>query len=61
MKNLMKKSVAARIKITKKGKIIRRQMGQSHCKAKKSGSQTRRKRKDLCVSPVDVRMFKKYL
>jgi len=57
----MKKSISTRIKITKTGKLIRRQMGRGHCLAKKSGRVIRRERKDLLVSAVDVRMFKKYL
>ena len=39
----MRKSVASRIKITKKGKILRRQMAQDHFRAKKSGKQMSRK------------------
>ena len=57
----MKKSISNRIKVTKTGKLIRRQMRQNHFKAGKTGSQTRHKRRDVLVSAVDVRMFKKYL
>lgn len=41
----MKKSILKRLKITKTGKILRRKMGQSHCRAKKSNTELRRKQK----------------
>ena len=40
----MKKAVAKRIRITKKGKIIRRTMGQSHFFAKKRTAVKKRKK-----------------
>jgi ribosomal protein L35 len=40
----MKKSISNRIKITKTGKILRRVMGQGHCRAKKRSVQIRRKK-----------------
>ncbi|MBI5401217.1 50S ribosomal protein L35 [Candidatus Wolfebacteria bacterium] len=40
----MKKSVSKRIKITKKGKILRRAMGIGHFRAKKSASAMKRKK-----------------
>jgi ribosomal protein L35 len=57
----MKKSVSKRIKVTKTGKLIRRQMAQDHFKAKHPGSRTRAKRKQLGVKNVDTKMFIKYL
>ena len=57
----IKKSIASRIKITKTGKLIRRKMGLSHCRAKKSGKQINRKSKTILVNPVDIKMFKKYI
>ena len=57
---MTKKSVSNRIKITKTGKLIRRKMGLDHFRAKKSRRQMRRK-SDVMVNPVDVRMFKKYI
>jgi len=40
----MKKSISKRLRITKRGKIIRRAMGQGHCRAKKSTTQRKRKK-----------------
>lgn len=57
----MKKSITSRIKITKTGKMIRRLMGQSHFKAKKTGKQVRQKRITAEVSGIDRRMFRKYI
>ncbi len=57
----MKTSIKTRIKITKRGKLIRRPMGVNHSKANKTGGQVRRKRKNLAVNSVDIRMFRKYL
>lgn len=40
----MKKSISSRIKITKTGKVLRRAMGQGHCRAKKRSAQLKRKK-----------------
>lgn len=40
----MRKSVSKRIKITKKGKMLRRKMAQDHFLAKKTGRQIQNKR-----------------
>jgi len=40
----MPKSVSKRIKVTKNGKILRRPMGISHFKTKKTGKMKRQKR-----------------
>jgi len=40
----MRKSLSNRIKITKTGKILRRKMGQCHCRAKKRSAQIKRKK-----------------
>lgn len=58
---MAKKAVTSRIKITKKGKLMRRKMGLSHFRAKKSGTQLNRKAKSVLVNTNDLRMFKKYL
>ena len=42
----MLKSVSQRIKISKRGKVIRRAMGLSHSRANKSPRQLRRRRKN---------------
>jgi len=41
----MKNALAKRIKITKRGKILRRAMGQGHCRAKKRTVQQKRRKK----------------
>lgn len=56
----MKKSVANRIRITKTGKLIRRQMGLSHFKAKKTGKQNRQKRRTMSLGRMNVRPFRRY-
>ena len=40
----MKNSLAKRIKISKRGKILRRAMGQGHCRAKKRTTQLKRRK-----------------
>ncbi|MBI5079313.1 hypothetical protein HZB06_01390 [Candidatus Wolfebacteria bacterium] len=40
----MKKSISDRIRITKRGKILRRAMGIGHCRAKKRSAQIKRKK-----------------
>ena len=57
----MKKSFSKRFKITKTGKMLRRKMAQDHFRAKRSGKQTRNKRKGLPLSAADAKVFKKYL
>ena len=55
----MRKSVSKRIKITKTGKMLRRRMAQDHFRAKRTGKQTRNKRKGLSLTSVDVTVFRK--
>lgn len=57
----MNKSVKKRFRVTKNGKIMRRQMAQDHFRAKRTGKQTRNKRKGLSLVKADVKIFKKYL
>jgi len=57
----MRKSFSKRIKVTKTGKMLRRRMAQDHFRAKRTGKQTRNKRKGLSLSSVDVRVFRKRL
>jgi len=40
----MKKSISKRIRITKRGKILRKTMGQGHCRAKKRTVQRKRRK-----------------
>jgi large subunit ribosomal protein L35 len=51
------KTLAKRIKITKTGKIIRRQMGLSHFRAKKSSKSIRSGRSNVSVAAVDLKAF----
>ena len=41
--------------------MLRRKMAQDHFRAKRSGKQTRNKRKGLPLSAADAKVFKKYL
>lgn len=56
----MKKSISQRIKITKSGKILRRAMGQGHCRAKKRTAQLKR-RKNFRGLEFGKKMIKKHL
>jgi len=40
----MKKTISKRIRISKRGKILRRAMGQGHCRAKKRTVQRNRRK-----------------
>jgi ribosomal protein L35 len=56
-----RKSILKRFKFTKKGKILRRAVGQDHYLAKKSAKQRRKKRKWVEVSKSEVKKIKKLL
>jgi len=57
---MTKDSIKDRIKVTKNGKLIRRNMGLGHFRSKKSGKEMGRKG-DMSVSKPDAKMFiKKY-
>ena len=57
----MNKSVIKRIKVTKTGKLMRRNMGLGHFRSKKSGKEMGRKTNATGVSKPDTKMFvKKY-
>jgi len=45
-----RKSLKKRFKITKKGKVVRRNIGKGHYRAKKSGAKIRKTRKSTTVS-----------
>lgn len=55
------KSILSRLKVTGKGKLLRRASNQSHFNAKTSGKQRRSKRRVLSVNKKDIKMFKQYL
>jgi large subunit ribosomal protein L35 len=53
-----KKALLKRIKITGRGKILRRPTHQDHFNAKDSGQKTRAKRQSREISPADKRILK---
>jgi len=53
-----KKSVAKRIKVTARGKLLRRRAGHRHLLSGKTAKQRRRLRKVTLVSKADIRMMK---
>lgn len=55
----MRKSVTKRLRVTKNGKVMRRRMAQDHFRAKRTGKQTRNKRKGLPLNLGDVTVFRK--
>ena len=61
MKLKTKKTIAKRIKITKKGKVIARKTGQDHFNARESGNVTRKKRKDNLVSGAYQKMARRQI
>lgn len=48
-----KKSVIKKVKITKKGKVLRRSTGQNHYNSKESGAEGRAKKKDKRMFSAD--------
>jgi len=56
----MKKSLSKRIKISKRGKILRKAMGQGHCRAKKRTTQLKRRKKFRGLE-FGKKMIKKHL
>ncbi len=56
-----RKSLKKRFKITKKGKVMRRAIGQDHLRAKKSGKKKRKLRKWVEVSGPEAKVIKREL
>lgn len=54
---MARKSVVKRIRLTKTGKLMRRTMGQGHCRAKKRGVQLHRKRGAHAILGVDAKQM----
>jgi large subunit ribosomal protein L35 len=54
------KATAKRFKI-KAGKIIKRKAGQDHFNARESGTITRRKRRDVEVSPANIKTIRRLM
>ncbi len=56
-----KKALLKRIRVTSKGKIMRRSVRQGHFNAKESSNKTRGKRRINKISQVDKKRIKKIL
>lgn len=56
-----RKSIVKRFKITKKGKVLRRAVGQDHFRAKKSRKKIRELRKWVPVSDWEAKKIKKLI
>ena len=54
-----KKAILKRFKLTGTGKILRRQTGQNHYRAKKSGDTKRAKKKWVPLSSGEIKTLKK--
>lgn len=61
MKAKTRKSILKRFKITKTGKILRRQAGQNHFRAKKPSKLIREKRKWVELSKEEAKIIKRFL
>lgn len=59
MKLKTHKTVSKRIRITKKGKVIKRKCGQGHFNSRESATVTRNKRRDLAVSDIYAKNMKR--
>jgi len=56
-----RKSILKRFKITTKGKLLRRPVGQDHFRAKKKGKKIRQSRKWVKVDKVLAKKIKKMI
>ncbi len=61
MKLKTNKAILSRLKITGKGKLIRRATNQSHFNAKDSGNKGRLKHRNALIKKSDKKLFKQYL
>jgi len=57
----IRKALISRVKITKKGKILRRPTQQRHFKAKHSSKIRRQKKGFKEISKADMKLIKRYL
>jgi len=55
------KAVAKRVKVTARGKVMRRRPGAGHLKSRKSPSRIRRFRKSATLSPAFAKQAKRVL
>ncbi|MFZ6015344.1 MAG: bL35 family ribosomal protein [Patescibacteria group bacterium] len=53
-----RKTVSKRIRVTKKGKVLKRAGGQDHFNSRESGKTTRNKRRDKKVSKAFTKSMK---
>ena len=60
MKSKSKKSYGKRLRVTRKGKVLRRAMGLGHSRANKSSKQMRRKTKSRGIATLGP-VFKRHL
>lgn len=58
---MARKSVVKRIRVTKNGKLMRRKMGQGHCRAKKRGVELHRKSLSQTVHGTDKQIILGYI
>ena len=61
MPSKTRKAIQKRFKITKTGKVLRRQSGLNHYRAKKTGKYKRKKRRLVEVSKPEAKLIKKLL
>ncbi|KKS23909.1 MAG: 50S ribosomal protein L35 [Microgenomates group bacterium GW2011_GWC1_41_8] len=61
VKQKTNKSILSRLKISGKGKLIRRATNQSHFNAKDSGKKGRLKHKSALIKKSDKKLFKQYI
>lgn len=61
MNKKVKKFITKRIKITPKGKALRRGTGQNHYNAKKSAKKVRDRKNSTELSPAYSKIIKKYI
>ena len=59
MKLKTKKTISQRIRITAKGKVIKRKNGQGHFNSRESSTVTRNKRRDQSMSETYTRNLKR--
>jgi len=56
-----RKAITKRFKVTKTGKVLRRQSGLNHFRSKKTGQYKRKKRRLVEVSKPESKIIKKLL
>lgn len=59
-KQVTSKSLAKRVRVTRKGKVMRRPLGVNHFKTRKSTGNNRGKRKSRAISEPDMKNILAY-